>query len=77
MGEEETIAGEISGKHYRRILILSVLCFLIGVWLLAFPIFDYPWNNTAPMRLWFDFLSLAGGIIMMALGFSLWRGSIS
>lgn len=77
MAEEEGISGRRLGKHYRRILILAVVCFLVGIWLVSFPIFDFPWKDTAPFRLWSDFLALAGGVIMMALGFTLWKGGIS
>ena len=77
MAEEETIEGKKGGKHYVRLVILSAVCFLIGVWLIAFPILDYPWRDTGYFRLWFDFLTFAGGIIMMALGFTLWRVTVS
>jgi hypothetical protein len=77
MADEEGEEGEKRGEHYRRMVILSVLCFLFGIWLIVFPIFDYPWRDTGYFRLWFDFLTFAGGVIMVALGFTLWRVSVS
>lgn len=77
MAEEETIEGRRKGEHYRRLVIISAVCFLIGVWLIIFPILDYPWTDTGYFSLWFDFLTFSGGIIMMVLGFSLWRVTVS
>jgi hypothetical protein len=77
MAVEEGITGKRRGKHYKRILIFSVLCFLIGIWLVIFPLLGFPFSGASEGRLWVDFLALAGGAIMMVLGFSLWRGGIS
>ncbi len=77
MAEEEGIGGKRRGRHYKRILVFSVLCFLIGVWLVLFPFVGFPLAGASEGRLLADFLALAGGAVMMVLGFSLWRGGIS
>jgi hypothetical protein len=63
--------------NYRRFIILSVLCFVIGVWLISFPIFNFPWTGTDLLRLMMDALALIAGAIMMALAFTLWRMGVS
>lgn len=76
MAEEEGISGG-RRKDYRRVLILSAMCFMIGIWFLSFPVINFMWKDSAPGMLLLDLLAMAGGVVMIVFGFTIWKGATS
>ena len=75
--KEVSLSGEVGTKHKRRFQLVSLVCFMIGIWLMLFPVYDFPFKDTTMDRVVFDILALVVGLIFMAIGFSLWRGGVS
>ena len=76
MAEEEGITGR-SRLDYRRVLILSAMCLMIGIWFLSFPVFDFLWKGPPQEMFLLDILAIIGGVIMIVLGFTIWQGATS
>ena len=63
-------------RHYRRVFLFTVLCFLAGLWLISFTFLDFPWSDMGTLRIMVDLMTLALGIMMILLSVSLWKGII-
>jgi hypothetical protein len=73
MEEEVSLSGRGPGKAYRRALILAVMCFMIGVWFLSFPVFDFLSEGRSAGMPLLDALAIVCGIVMIVLGFTIWK----
>jgi len=63
-------------RHYRRVFLFTVMCFLVGLWLISFTIIDFPWSDMGTLRIMVDLMTLALGMMMILLSVSLWKGII-
>ena len=71
---DESISGDPRRERFARLcLVIAVVFFVIGVWVIFFPVYNINFRYSDPTRMAFDALALIFGGFMMALGFTVWR----